>query len=164
MAETVTIGSKSYSVNIRCSGSSFRLQIDDRDYEGEFSRLNNGSLEIIIDGRRSITYSEKKSDESYVFADGINYVLHRQSQKVGSVVQDEPREDLVMSPITGKLLDRKVESGSSVSEGDVIIVLEAMKMEHRLRSPRDGIISRITSIEIGGQVKEGEIMFELEDE
>ena len=163
MTETVTIGSKSYSVNIRRSGSSFRLQIDDRDYEGEFSRLNNGSLEIIIDGRRSITYSEKKSDESYVFADGINYVLHRQSQKV-SVVQDEPREDLVMSPITGKLLDRKVESGSSVSEGDVIIVLEAMKMEHRLRSPRDGIISRITSIEIGGQVKEGEIMFELEDE
>ena len=163
MAETVTIGSKSYSVNIRRSGSSFRLQIDDRDYEGEFSRLNNGSLEIIIDGRRSVTYSEKKSDESYVFADGINYVLHRQSQKV-SVVQDEPREDLVMSPITGKLLDRKVESGSSVSEGDVIIVLEAMKMEHRLRSPRDGIISRITSIEIGGQVKEGEIMFELEDE
>ena len=66
MAETVTIGSKSYSVNIRRSGSSFRLQIDDRDYEGEFSRLNNGSLEIIIDGRRSITYSEKKSDESYV--------------------------------------------------------------------------------------------------
>ena len=164
MAETVTIGSKSYSVNLRRSGSSFHLQIDDRNYEGEFSRLNNGSLEVIIDGRRSITYSEKKSDESYVFADGINYVLHRQSRKVGNVVQDESKEDLVMSPITGKLLDRKVESGSNVSEGDVIIVLEAMKMEHRLRSPRDGIISRITSIEIGGQVKEGEIMFELEDE
>ena len=164
MTETVTVGSKSYSVNIRRSGSSFRLKIDDRNYEGEFSRLNNGSLEIIIDGRRSVTYSEKKSDESYVFADGINYVLRHQSQKVGSVVQDEPKADLVLSPITGKLLDRKVESSSSVSEGDVIIVLEAMKMEHRLRSPRDGIISRITSIEIGGQVKEGEIMFELEDE
>ena len=164
MAETVTIGSKSYSVNIRRSGSRFRLQIDDRDYDGEFSRLNNGSLEIIIDGRRSITYSEKKSNESYVFANGINYVLRRQSHKVGGVVQEEPREDLVVSPITGKLLDRKVKRGSSVREGDVIIVMEAMKMEHRLRSSRDGIISRITSIEIGGQVKEGETMFELEDE
>jgi 3-methylcrotonyl-CoA carboxylase alpha subunit len=164
MAETVTIGSKSYLVNIRRSGSRFHLQIDDRDYDGEFSRLNNGSLEIIIDGRRSITYSEKKSNESYVFANGINYVLHRQPYRVGSVVQDEPREDSVMSPITGKLLDRKVKRGSSVREGDVIIVMEAMKMEHRLRSPRDGIISQITSIEIGGQVKEGEIMFELEDE
>ena len=164
MAETVTVGSKPYSVNIRRSGSSSPLQIDDRDYDGEFSRLNNGGMEIIIDGRRFITYSEKKADELYVFADGINYVLHRQSHKVGSVVQDEPREDSVMSPITGKLLDRKVERGSSVSEGDVIIVLEAMKMEHRLRSPRNGIISRITSIEIGGQVKDGEIMFELEDE
>ena len=43
-------------------------------------------------------------------------------------------------------------------------VLEAMKMEHRLKSPRDGIISLITSIEVGEQVKEGEIMFELESE
>jgi len=51
-----------------------------------------------------------------------------------------------------------------VKKGDVIIVLEAMKMEHRLKSPRDGTISKIISIELGGQVKEGEIMFELEGE
>ena len=164
MAETITIGSKSYSVNIRRSGSSFSLQIDGIDYEGEFSRLENGYLEIIIAGRRSIAYSEKKSDEFYVFANGINYVLHRQSHRVGNLAQEELKEDLVLSPITGKLLDRKVENGSSVNEGDVIIVLEAMKMEHRLKSPRDGIISKITSIAVGDQVKEGEIMFELEDE
>ena len=164
MVETITIGSRIYSVNIRRSGSSFSLQIDDSEYNGEFSRLNNGSLEIIIDGRRSIAYSEKKSNVSYVFADGINYVLRRQVHRAGSIIQEEQREDSVLSPITGKLLDQKVESGYSVKKGDVIIVLEAMKMEHRLKSPRDGTISKITSIELGGQVKEGEIMFELEDE
>ena len=37
-------------------------------------------------------------------------------------------------------------------------------MEHRLKSPRDGIISKITSVQAGGQVKEGEMMFELEEE
>ena len=51
-----------------------------------------------------------------------------------------------------------------MSKGDVVLVLEAMKMEHRLTAPRDGKISRITEVEVGGQVKEGDFMFELEDE
>ena len=81
-------------------------------------------------------------NELYVFADGINYVLRRQSRRVDSIIPEDQGEDLVVSPITGKLLDRKVESGSNVKEGEVVIVLEAMKMEHRLQSPRDGTISR----------------------
>ena len=44
------------------------------------------------------------------------------------------------------------------------VILEAMKMEHRLTAPRDGKISRMTEVKVGGQVKEGDFMFELEDE
>ena len=51
-----------------------------------------------------------------------------------------------------------------MSKGDVVLVLEAMKMEHRLTAPRGGKISRMTEVEVGGQVKEGDFMFELEDE
>ena len=164
MAENIQLGTKSYSVNLRRSGSSFRIQIDDKEYEGEFSRLNNDSLSIVIDGRRNICHTEKKSDETYVFAAGINYVLRRHAHMNGNEIHEEQREDIVLSPITGKLLDRKFESGYNVKKDEIVIVLEAMKMEHRLKSPRDGVISKITSIEIGGQVKEGEIMFELEED
>ena len=62
------------------------------------------------------------------------------------------------------MLDSKANQGSLVSKGDVVLVLEAMKMEHRLTAPRDGKISKITEVEIGGQVKEGDFMFELEEE
>ena len=37
-------------------------------------------------------------------------------------------------------------------------------MEHRLKAPRDGILSKLTVAEVGSQIKEGELMFELEDE
>ena len=163
MSETLILGNKSYSTNLRRSGSNFKLEIDDDICEGEFTRLGNGSLSIVIDGQRHICYSEKKSNETYVFANGKNFVLGRQPSRTGSPVHEEKAEDLVLSPITGKLLDCRSEAGSSVKEGDVVIVLEAMKMEHRLKSPRDGIISKITSVQTGGQVKEGEMMFELED-
>jgi len=164
MSETIILDNNSYSVNLRRSGSNFSLRIDDNSYDGEFTRLSNGCLAIVIDGQRHICYSEKKSNETYVFANGVNFVLRRQPRRTGTLVQEEEGEDLVLSPITGKLLDCKSEAGASVKEGDVIIVLEAMKMEHRLKSPRDGIISKITSVQAGGQVKEGEMMFELEEE
>ena len=61
-------------------------------------------------------------------------------------------------------MDSKASEGSSVSKGDVVLVLEAMKMEHRLTAPRDGIISKMADVSVGGQVKEGDFMFELEDE
>ena len=55
-----------------------------------------------------------------------------------------------------------MKNGEKVSQGDVVVILEAMKMEHRLKAPRDGILSKLTSVAIGGQIKEGELMFELE--
>jgi len=164
MLENLILGNTSYSVNLRRSGSSFKLVMDEDSYEGEFTRLGNGSLAIVIDGQRYICYSERKSNEIYVFVNGTNFVLRRQPRRASSLVTEEKAEDLVLSPITGKLLDCRSETGASVKEGDVIIVLEAMKMEHRLKSPRDGIISKITPVQTGGQVKEGEMMFELEDE
>ena len=164
MAENIIIGSRTYSVNLRRSGSNFSLQIDDKKYEGTFSRTRNNGLEISVEDRRSVCYTEKKSDETYVFAGGVNYVLRRQTLRAGPTVAEEQGEDLVLSPITGKMLERKFDNGSKVKEGDVVIVLEAMKMEHRLKSPRDGTISRVTSVDVGGQIKEGEVMFELEEE
>jgi len=164
MADTLTIGSSKYSVKLRLTNSNFTINIDDKISEGLFSRKDDGRLEIILDGNRTIAYSEKKGNEIYVHLNGINYFITKKSVSVSGQISEEESDDVVLSPITGKLLDKKVEDGDKVSKGDVIIILEAMKMEHRLISPRDGILSKLTSVDAGGQVKEGELMFELEDE
>ena len=163
MADTLTIGSSKYRVKLRRTNSNFTINIDDKISEGLFSRKNDGRLEIILDGNRTIAYSEKKGNEIYVHLNGINYFITKKSVSVSGQISEEESDDVVLSPITGKLLDKKVEDGDKVSKGDVIIILEAMKMEHRLISPRDGILSKLTSVDAGGQVKEGELMFELED-
>ena len=164
MADTLTIGSSKYRVKLRRTNSNFTINIDDKISEGLFSRKDDGRLEIILDGNRTIAYSEKKGNEIYVHLNGINYFITKKSVNVSGQISEEESDDVVLSPITGKLLDKKVEDGDKVSKGDVLIILEAMKMEHRLISPRDGILSKLTSVDAGGQVKEGELMFELEDE
>ena len=164
MAEILTIGSSKHTVNLRRTGSNFTVNIDGELSDGYFSRKSDSRLEIRINGVRTIAYSERKGNEIYVHLNGINYFITKKSARVSSQQSEEESDDVVLSPITGKLLDKKVEDGTKVSKGDVIIILEAMKMEHRLISPRDGVLSKLTSVDVGGQVKEGELMFELEDE
>tara|TARA_B100000686_G_C16360754_1_gene747596 strand:+ start:98 stop:592 length:495 start_codon:yes stop_codon:yes gene_type:complete len=164
MPEQLQLGTKIHSVNLRRSGDKFTLIIDDDECEGRFTRLSNGMLELIIGDSRHLCYVDKRADERYVFSDGINYLVSRMDKTVRDKQSDEESDTVVLSPITGKLLDLKASNGSKVEKGDVVIVLEAMKMEHRLKAPLDGIVSNLTSIEEGGQVREGELLFEVECE
>lgn len=51
--------------------------------------------------------------------------------------------ETISAPMPGTILDIKVSEGQSVKEGDLLLILEAMKMENEIVSPKDGIINRI---------------------
>ena len=162
--DKISIGSTSHNAKLRRSGSNFTLTVDDETYDGDFSRKNGGIIQLNLGEKRTMGFSERSGNEIYVYANGINYVLRKKSSIAKQTSIEEESDDIVLSPITGKLLDKKVEDGDRVRKDDVIVVLEAMKMEHRLKAPRDGILSKLTVAEVGSQIKEGELMFELEDE
>ena len=162
--DKITLGSNSYMSKLRRSGSEFTLSVNDETFAGTYSKKSNGAIEVSMNDTNSIGFSEKNGNEIYVFLNGVNYVLKRESGVLKDNAFEEESRDTVLSPITGKLLDKKVESGDLVSKGDVVVILEAMKMEHRLKAPRDGKLLKLTLAGIGDQIKEGELMFELEDE
>jgi 3-methylcrotonyl-CoA carboxylase alpha subunit len=68
--------------------------------------------------------------------------------------------DTVSAPMPGKLLSVHVEAGAEVKRGDTVAVMEAMKMEHALTAPRDGIVETVTG-KIGDQVSEGDVLVQL---
>ena len=164
MSERLVLGEKSFDVKIRKTGDNFTILVGDEEYSGTYSKTLDGGINVKLGNSNSICYSEKNHDEIYAFANGKNYFFKHSRVRFDSTEQEETSEDRVLSPITGKLLDSKASKGSLVSKGDVVLVLEAMKMEHRLTAPRDGTISKMTDAKVGGQVKEGDYMFELEDE
>ncbi len=71
--------------------------------------------------------------------------------------------DTVLAPMPGLVRDVAVTAGQVVQEGDRMVVLEAMKMEHVMRAPRSGRIARIT-VAAGDQVTAGALMVSLETE
>ena len=69
--------------------------------------------------------------------------------------------DTVLAPMPGLVQAVAIQPGDQVSEGQRMVVLEAMKMEHVLRSPRDGIVAEVT-VEPGEQVVAGAPLVTLE--
>ncbi len=70
--------------------------------------------------------------------------------------------DAVTSPMQGTIVKVAVEEGASVAEGDVVVVLEAMKMEQPLKAHKAGTITGLTA-EVGATVGNGEVLAEIKD-
>lgn len=73
---------------------------------------------------------------------------------------EEIRSGEIRSPMTGRIVSVHVKEGESVAEGQVLIVLEAMKMEYRLAAPRSGTVGRVGCAE-GDQVELGRTLVTL---
>ncbi len=74
---------------------------------------------------------------------------------------DMAGEDIVRAPMPGLVRRLEVTAGQAVAAGDLLLVLEAMKMEHSLRAPRDGVIAVVDCAE-GAQVSQGDTLVALE--
>ena len=65
------------------------------------------------------------------------------------------------APIVGRILAVNVEAGDQVSAGQVLIVLEAMKMEHMIVSAEEGTVSEVR-VTAGQQVEAGDVLLVIE--
>ena len=65
--------------------------------------------------------------------------------------------DMVVAPMPGRIIDVRVQPGAAVSRGDVLLVLEAMKVQMRLTAPRDGTIGRVGAV-VGDLVDDGAVL------
>ena len=66
----------------------------------------------------------------------------------------------VTAPMPGTILAVKVTAGQAVKKGDVICVLEAMKMENDIPAPRDGVIASV-NVQKGASVNAGDVLATL---
>ncbi|MFC4871300.1 acetyl-CoA carboxylase biotin carboxyl carrier protein subunit [Negadavirga shengliensis] len=66
----------------------------------------------------------------------------------------------VRAPMPGLILDVKVKAGDKVKKNDVLLVLEAMKMENALKSPRSGIIQKV-NVSQGNGVEKNQVLVQF---
>jgi acetyl-CoA/propionyl-CoA carboxylase, biotin carboxylase, biotin carboxyl carrier protein len=83
-------------------------------------------------------------------------------RKAGKKAGSGATGDSLVAPMQGTIVKVEVEEGQVVAEGDLIIVLEAMKMEQPLNAHKAGTITKLTA-EKGATVPTGTVLCEIKD-
>lgn len=142
------------------------VQIINDDYVLENLIIGDDHLLFEFKGARYQFYRSKNSEgKSFVSCKGIVYELERWSEIQSEInegsLSDQLSDGSILAPMPGKVVKIEVVEGQKVTKGDVLIIVEAMKMENSIRAPFDGTIENVF-VKEGDQVKNATELMKLE--
>ena len=134
--------------------SGFRLNAD-ACFEGRFL-LEGEPVTIAYDAAAA-----GGEDASHALVAEEGQVWRLSPWRAGGAGGADASDGAILSPMPGKIIDVSVAAGETVTMGQKLLTLEAMKMEHGLVAPFDGTIAEL-NVEEGGQVSEGSLLVRIE--
>jgi 3-methylcrotonyl-CoA carboxylase alpha subunit len=148
----------SYATRIRFLEAGLRFAVDGREYALEGERLADGALLLRLDGRAFKARAVRDDDDWHVLCDSS---YHRLSLAGLAAHEEDTSAGSLAAPMSGKVVKVLTQTGVKVSKGDALLILEAMKMEHTIAAPKDGVVREI-HYGAGEQVPEGAELITLE--
>jgi 3-methylcrotonyl-CoA carboxylase alpha subunit len=120
------------------STQSYRINVDDNSYDVA-GRYVDGELQATVNGHNQRVTILKSLVGYSLFIDGQTIAFDIAQRDYGDA-QDATSNSHFNAPMNGTVVDVLVEAGSRVKEGDSLIIMEAMKMQHAIKAPSDGCI------------------------
>jgi biotin carboxyl carrier protein len=166
----VTIGGRSYDVEVRgdkvvVDGHEFEIKVRE---EAAFATVNAGGVNY----RVQLPPAGQRDEASMpVQVDYRPFTLEVEGRLTSGPAPRERKASVaasngavgamvkggVAAQIAGRVLSIKVKVGDTVARGDVLLLLEAMKMENEIKAPTDGIVKDVPVAE-GARVSEGQVL------
>jgi biotin carboxyl carrier protein len=115
--------------------------------------------EIIATDFINKTYTVKVNNATYIVA--IANTLDLLIKEMGFEVGAAKQVNAIKAPMPGLILEISIKVGQEVKQNDPLLILEAMKMENSILSPRAGVIKSITMTK-GAAVEKGALLIEFE--
>jgi 3-methylcrotonyl-CoA carboxylase alpha subunit len=142
---------RGFRLNAEDAPTIVRLSERTHDYLVEFEEMDVGKTAYV-----------RQVDEGYLVSeDGQTFMFTE--TRVGGAAGAAAGDGAIVSPMPGKLIAVAVKQGDAVTKGQKLVTLEAMKMEHSLVAPFDGIVAELAASE-GAQVSEGALLARIEKE
>ena len=140
-------------------GGRYAVTLEGRTFEVESLVLPNGAVSMIVEGKSFSVEFDEKGDEVSVLLRGQltrfdvadERKLRMREATAGFTVEGK---QTVTAPMPGKIVKIFVKVGDAVTEGQGLVVVEAMKMENELKSPKAGKVTEIITKE-GATVENG---------
>ena len=142
-----------YNVTVEGRKNNYFVTYNNTEYKIEVEEIKPGHLKIKLGDRCIKCVITEGKQNKFIFIDGDVFKV-KKIELTGTKKTNKKEKDSLDSPISGKVVSVKVKNGDKVKKGEVLMVIEAMKMEYLIRAPYNGIIKKINfkekdQIEIG---------------
>ncbi len=160
-----TIGDKEYLIEIL---DERHVRLGDEEFEVDFESVSGQPVYTLLLNGESYEALVHSADEGWqVLRRGVLYEVQVEDERerrlrasAGSgVAQTGPFH--LKAPMPGLVVAVPVSEGQEVKKGEVLVILESMKMQNELKSPRDGTVTRIR-VQAGDSVEQKQTLLSVE--
>lgn len=127
----------------------FIINVNGNSYEVEVEEVENGGAEAVATSPTPQPVAQPAAPQPRKAAE-----TPKVPEPTAAVSEGQ---EIVETPIPGSIFKILVNEGDQVNEGDVLLILEAMKMENEIVSPRDGVVESI-AVDTGATVGMGDTL------
>jgi 3-methylcrotonyl-CoA carboxylase alpha subunit len=159
---TLRAGEETLSVSATASGSRWELAFGARRLLAEARFVPDGGAVLTLGGVQSRAVVLDHGDDIAVFADGAGWRFTR-VDALASPAGADASVGRLSAPMPGRVVQLLVAVGDAVRQGQPLIVVEAMKMEHTIAAPRDGTVEAVRYA-VGDLVEEGAELIALAED
>jgi biotin carboxyl carrier protein len=145
-----------------------RVIIDGTTYKIDFEAVSGQPVySLIVDGKSHEAYVQEGEEDWQVLLRGRLYPVkvederERRLRAAAGAGVTEGGEYHLKAPMPGLVVTISVEEGQEVKKGQVLLILESMKMQNELKSPRDGVVNRI-KVKAGESVEQKQALLSVQ--
>jgi biotin carboxyl carrier protein len=154
------------SIEIEPSGPGYKVTVNGESYQVNAVMLEPGGMSLLVDGKSYAATIQEKKDRLSVLVRNRIFDVSIIDERRGKLNKIATRfssqgKQIIASPMPGKVVRVLVSLGDSVLEGQGLVVVEAMKMENELKSPKAGKVIELNARE-GSAVDNNAILVVVE--
>ena len=160
---------REHDLTINEADGGIRAQINDRHYEIQVHKSGDSSY-LIINNREvfncRVELRGKSKERFDVHLKGLSHTVTITDPRRLRMDENSDRhhhgQTEIVAQMPGKVVRVLVDSGAKVEKGDGVIVVEAMKMQNEMKSPREGVVVAV-NVAPGDTVNAGEVLATIGD-
>jgi biotin carboxyl carrier protein len=160
MRYSFRLGNRTHHVTLEEHAEGPRFVVDGSSFDPKVQVVGKGHYKVTLDGKAyefhvrngTVTEGPRPLDLE---------VRRARPELVRKGASGRKADGRIKPPMPGKVVEVKVKEGQDVAEGDVLCVLEAMKMQNDLKSPIAGRVTRV-HVQDGANVEATTVLLEVE--
>ncbi|MDH2908450.1 MAG: acetyl-CoA carboxylase biotin carboxyl carrier protein subunit [Candidatus Nitrosotalea sp.] len=146
----------------------FVLQIKGKEHDLKIITMTHDKVEFLLDSVYHITkYLENSTNKITLVVDGVKLTFNKRPEMDKIVYKNSGADSTsdsqinLKSQIPGRVVSINVAAGDNVKKGDIVCVLESMKMQISIKSHKDGVVKAI-KMKQGSSVAKNDVLAEIE--